>query len=99
MPNCAATKSIQVLTYQIKKHCPKGWMLGNPVIFCSTGGLESAGGLMLQFNRWFYNALIPYEIYHRWITPFKCKPHKCPFDDKKKKCCQNCKPGQADCMR
>jgi len=44
----------------------KGWMLGNPVIFCQSAGLNSDGYYFYQFNRFFYNGLISYSNYNKW---------------------------------
>jgi serine carboxypeptidase-like clade 2 len=44
----------------------KGWMLGNPVLFCNPYGLDASGSLNLQFNRFFYNGLVSYTNYDKW---------------------------------
>eukprot|EP00475_Leptophrys_vorax_P004183 TRINITY_DN124_c0_g1_i1.p1 TRINITY_DN124_c0_g1~~TRINITY_DN124_c0_g1_i1.p1 ORF type:complete len:512 (-),score=122.40 TRINITY_DN124_c0_g1_i1:69-1418(-) len=44
----------------------KGWMLGNPVLFCNPSGLDKAGSLPLQFNRFFYNGLVSWTNFDKW---------------------------------
>jgi len=45
----------------------KGFMLGNPVIFCKSFGLNRKNYYILQFNKYFYSGLFGFELYNEWV--------------------------------
>jgi len=45
-----------------------GFMLGNPVIFCESFGLNRNNYYILQFNKYFYSGLFSFDIYEKWVS-------------------------------